>query len=177
MVRWFDVGCVQLPFGSTVVEGDTGWSSMATATCAPCLSDVPVILGCLIFVRVGEVMVTIGSVSAADAAMLLVSRVTAAPRAISRPSIEAPVVAVIHVCARIVPLNCDQVPSVAQLPTTQNTFAACAPFVRSTVLTAAEGLTAAVTSVDTARKMETEFGLPPPSSVTVPVSPNELPAE
>src|SRR5688572_16940047 len=64
--------------------------------------------------------------------MVLESSVTAAVRANSRPSTEAPVVTVIEAKAMMVPLNTEPVPRVAELPTCQNTLAAWAPLIRST---------------------------------------------
>src|ERR1051325_6605799 len=60
----------------------------------------------------------------------LESRVTAAVRASSRPSTVAPVVTVMEAKAMMVPLNTEPVPSVAELPTCQNTLAARAPLDR-----------------------------------------------
>jgi hypothetical protein len=79
-----------------------------------------------------------------------------------------PVVAVIVVRARMVPLKVEPVPSVAELPTCQKTLQAWAPLIRFTLLPDA------VTSVEPAWKMKTAFGLPCASSVRVPVSPSEV---
>ena len=123
-------------------------------------------------------MIRVGAVvSAGELVTLFESRVTAALRAKRRPLIDAPVVAVIDVSARMVPLNDEYVPMVAELPTCQNTFAACVPFVRATVLAGVPGLPAAVTSVEPAWKMNTALGSPPPSSVNVPVIFIDVPAE
>ena len=51
--------------------------------------------------------------------IVLLSSVTAPPLASSRPSIVAPVVAVMEVLARIVPTKAVLVPRVAELPTCQ----------------------------------------------------------
>jgi hypothetical protein len=51
--------------------------------------------------------------------IVLVSRVTAPFLASVRPSTVAPVVSVIEVNARMLPLNEEPVPSVAELPTCQ----------------------------------------------------------
>src|ERR1700730_5362733 len=81
------------------------------------------------------------------AVIVLVSRVTAPLMASSLPSIVVPVVTVIEVRARTFPWRAELVPSVAELPTTQKTFDACAPLIRFTLLAAA------VMSVDAAWKM------------------------
>ena len=70
----------------------------------------------------------------AGALTVFVSRVTAPPRAKSRPVTNAPVVAVTDVCARIVPTRVEVVPSVAELPTCQNTLQALAPLRSNTWL-------------------------------------------
>ncbi len=61
----------------------------------------------------------------------------------------------------------EPVPSVAELPTCQNTLQACAPLIRLTVLPDA------VVSEEPAWKTKTAFGSPPPFSVSAPVSPIE----
>jgi hypothetical protein len=102
--------------------------------------------------------------------MALVSSVTAPVRAQAAPQpIDAPVLSVMLACARISPANDVVVPSVAELPTRQNTLPPCAPLMSETV----EAL--AVVSVLEMLKMKTEFGLPTPLSVSVPVNcANEL---
>jgi hypothetical protein len=60
-------------------------------------------------------------------------------------------------------------PSVAELPTCQMTLLDWAPLIRAT------WLAEAVVSVEPAWKTKTAFGSPPPSRVTVPVSPIEEP--
>lgn len=62
-----------------------------------------------------------------DAVIVFVSRVTAPVRANSRPCTVAPVVAVTDCCARTVPWNRAPVPTVAELPTCQNTLHELAP--------------------------------------------------
>src|ERR1700719_1267321 len=62
----------------------------------------------------------------------LVSNVTAAVPAHSRPSTVAPVVTVMEAKARMFPLNTEPVPNVAELPTCQKTLAALAPPLRIT---------------------------------------------
>jgi hypothetical protein len=102
-----------------------------------------------------------------DRVMVLVSNVTAAFRASTRPSTVAPVVTVIDVKARIDPLKLEAVPRVAELPTCQKTLQAWAPLTRFTLLADA------VVSVEPAWKMNTAFASPWASSVRAPVSPSE----
>jgi hypothetical protein len=101
--------------------------------------------------------------------IVFASSVTAPLRARARPFRVTPVVRVMDEKARIVPWKCEPVPSVAELPTTKNTLAACAPLIRVT------WLPDAVVSVDGALKMKTALELPRPSSVRVPVRPNDPP--
>src|ERR1035437_2506245 len=85
---------------------------------------------------------------------VFVSSVTAPLRANIRPLAVALVVRVIEVRAKIVPSRCEDVPRVAELPTCQNTFAACAPPIKTTLLLAA------VIRVEAAWKMNTALGSP-----------------
>ena len=95
--------------------------------------------------------------------MVLSSSVTAPLRASRRPSIVAPVFALMEVRARMLPRKVEFVPSVAELPTCQNTLHAWAPLIRATLLPEA------VTRVEAIWKMNTALGSPWASSVTVPV--------
>ena len=79
----------------------------------------------------------------------------------SRPSTFALVPTEIDVCARMVPRKVELAPSVAELPTCQNTLHDWAPRTRFTVVLPA------VTSVEAAWKMKTALGSFSPSSVTV----------
>jgi hypothetical protein len=97
---------------------------------------------------------------------VLLSRVTAPFMAKSLPLTEAPVIRVIEVIAMTVPAKALELSRVAELPTTQNTFPACAP------LTSATELPAAVISVLVAWKMKTAPLSPAASRVRVPVSPH-----
>jgi hypothetical protein len=97
--------------------------------------------------------------------MVLLSRVTAPLRASKRPVTVAPVVAVIDVNARTLPIRWEFVPSVAELPTCQKTLHAVAPLRTTTELLDA------VISVDDAWKMNTAAGSPWVSRVKVPVIP------
>jgi hypothetical protein len=80
------------------------------------------------------VVVVTGACTHEGSVNVFVSRVTAPFRARSRPSMRAFVVAVIDESARTDPLNWELVPSVAELPTCQNTRQAFAPLVRIMVL-------------------------------------------
>ena len=113
--------------------------------------------GAVVVVVVGATVVVVvvgGGAEQMGAVMVLVSRVTAAVLASRRPSMVAPVVAVMAVEARIVPMNVEAVPSVAELPTSQKTLQGLAPLMRITLLADA------VTRVDAAWNMKTAFGSP-----------------
>src|SRR6185503_19977960 len=62
----------------------------------------------------------------------LESSVTAAVRALSRPSTIAPVITVMEAKAMMFPLNTEPIPRVADLPTCQKTLAALAPLLKIT---------------------------------------------
>ena len=119
-------------------------------------------------VVVGPTLVVVVVVDAAAhpwLVMVLVSRVTAPFWASNRPLMVAPVVAVMDSDARTVPIRCEPVPSVAELPTCQNTLQAWPP---PSTMTA---LFDAVMRVDAVWKMNTALGSPWVSSVKVPVIP------
>jgi hypothetical protein len=97
--------------------------------------------------------------------IVLVSRVTAAVEARSRPAIVAPVVAVIDWSASIVPWNCAVVPNVAELPTCQKTLQAVAPPEMRTFVPEP------IVSVLAAWKTHTELALP--ARVRVPLLAND----
>jgi hypothetical protein len=78
----------------------------------------------------------------------LLSKLTAPVRASALPFSVAPVSRETDACAMTVPANVVLVPSVAELPTCQNTFSDVAPPLRMTWL-----LVAAVVSVDSIWKM------------------------
>ena len=67
-------------------------------------------------------VVVVAAAAHTGVVIVLVSRVTAPLRASNRPSIVAPVVAVIDVSASTLPIEVRVVPSVAELPTCQNTL-------------------------------------------------------
>ena len=92
------------------------------------------------------------------------SSVTAPLSAISLPLAVAPVVAVTLAFAITLPTNVEVVPSVAELPTCQNTLHAGPRWSR------APASAAAVVSVLPILKMKTALGLPWALSVSVPVS-------
>jgi hypothetical protein len=96
--------------------------------------------------------------------MALLSRVTAPFSAISEPESDAPVLAVIDVCARMIPINAVFVPNVAELPTCQMTLHALAPLINIT--DDAE----AVVSVVPIWKTNWALVSPWASSVSIPVS-------
>jgi hypothetical protein len=98
---------------------------------------------------------------------VFVSSVTAPVRARSRPSTVAPVVAVMLSWAMTVPTIVEVVPSVAEDPTCQNTLHAVA------FPTSWTTLALAVVKAEPTWKMKTALGSPPPSSVSVPVMPND----
>ena len=89
------------------------------------------------------------------------SSVTAALRARARPCTVTLVFTVIELSARMLPRKTESVPSVAELPTCQNTLHSWAPLISVTVLADA------VIRVEPAWKMKTELGSPAPSSVSV----------
>src|ERR1700682_2470899 len=97
--------------------------------------------------------------------IVLVSSVTAPVWAQAAPQIIlAFVFRVMLVCARMSPANDVVVPSVAELPTLQNTLPPCAPFNSET----AEAL--AVVSVLPMLKTKIELGLPRPLRLRTPVN-------
>jgi hypothetical protein len=131
---------------------------------------VDVVVGGVVVVVVGGVVVVVlGGVVGVTVAhlaleMSFVSSVTAPLRASNRPSTSAPVFAVIDVRAMMLPWKSVVVPSVAELPTCQNTLHARAPLIRLTPLFDA------VVRVDPIWKMKRAFGFPAASRVRSPVS-------
>jgi hypothetical protein len=125
----------------------------------------------LTVVVVGAAVVVVADARHVGTVIVLASMVTAPFRASSRPTTVAPVSSVIDVNARVVPTKLVFVPSVSELPTTQKTLQAWAPF-SSKIL-----LDDAVITVDAASKMKTVDGSPCPLSVSVPVSPKVPAAE
>jgi hypothetical protein len=95
---------------------------------------------------------------------VLSSNVTAPVRAKALPFNTAPVVSVTDAWAMMVPTKIELVPRVAELPTCQNTLAACAPPMRTT------RLLDAVVSALPIWKMKK----PGPLSVSVPVIPSDV---
>ena len=97
---------------------------------------------------------------------ILVSKVTAPFCASALPFSVAPVVTVTDVSAKMLPLNVELVPRVAELPTCQKMLRDCAPPARTIELLGS------VVSPEAIWKIQTAFASPPPSSVRVPVIPN-----
>lgn len=124
----------------------------------------------VVVVLVGVVVVVVGAVVVVGGGphsgrvMVLLSKLTCPLRASTRPDTVVPVCTEIDVNAMIVPTKVVLVPSVAELPTCQNTLHGEAPLMRATVLFEA------VINVDPAWKMNTAFGSPCASRVTVPVN-------
>jgi len=96
---------------------------------------------------------------------MLVSKVTAPLRARALPFSVAPLVTVMEVSARMLPLKVELVPRVAELPTCQKMLLAFALPARTTELLLE------VVSDEAIWKIQTAFALPPPSSLRVPVIP------
>jgi len=96
---------------------------------------------------------------------MLVSKVTAALRASARPFRVAPLVTVMEVSARMLPLKVELVPRVAELPTCQKTLFLLAPPARTTELLLA------VVRDEPIWKIQTALALP--VRVRVPLIANE----
>jgi hypothetical protein len=128
-------------------------------------ATVVVVVGATVVVVVGAtVVVTAGAHS--GLVTVFVSKVTAPLRASNRPCTTALVLAVMEVNARREPTKVEPTPSVAELPTCQKMLQSWAPLMMATLLLGA------VMSVDAAWKMNTAFGSPWASSVSVPVISN-----
>src|SRR6185503_2752227 len=95
--------------------------------------------------------------------VLLVPSDTAPFLASARPMRFALSTSVMLVRAMMLPCHCDPVPIVAEEPTCQYTFFACAPLISTTF--------PAVVSPVPAWKTKVALGSPPPSSVRLPVTP------
>jgi hypothetical protein len=119
-----------------------------------------VVVGVVVDVAVAVLVVHAGVVIVSE------SSVTAPLRASTRPCIVTPVVTVMLCIAMIVPSKLEADPSVAELPTCQNTLQACAPLIRSIWLALA-----VVSVLVFAWKTNTASGLPPASRVSAPVRP------
>ena len=94
--------------------------------------------------------------------------VTAPFCAKARPVNVAPELIDIDVKARMEPSKWEPTPMVAELPTCQKTLLDLAPPINTMLLFTV------VIKVDPAWKIQTASGLPPASSVKVPVTPKEL---
>jgi hypothetical protein len=99
------------------------------------------------------------------------SRVTAPFRASSLPWMVAPVTKVMDEEAKMLPANAVPAPSVAELPTAQNTLLAWALLMRTTELPTA------VINVEAVLNMKMALLSPPPSRVSMPVRPKVPAAE
>lgn len=122
-------GCVVDAFALMVVVVDLCTVVVVLVATVVVVPVVPVVL-------VVPVVVVVPVVAARHVGTVIVlsSRVTAPFRARARPCRVAPVLRVIDVNASMVPEKLLVVPSVAELPTCQNTLHAWAPFSRTTVL-------------------------------------------
>jgi RecA/RadA recombinase len=116
-----------------VVDEEPGLEPGLTVVLVVC---TVVVVVCAVVVVDGTVVVVVvdDDRRQVGTAIVLASMVTAPVLARTRPVTVAFVLSVIDVDARIEPLNCVVVPSVAELPTCQNTLHACAPFSRATTL-------------------------------------------
>jgi hypothetical protein len=169
------VGLTVVVVGLTVVAVDLTVVAVGLTVVAVDLTvvavDLTVVVVDLTVVVVGAAVVVVADARHVGTVIVLASMVTAPFRASSRPTTVAPVSSVIDVNARVVPTRLVLVPSVSELPTTQKTLQAWAPFSSTTLLDDA------VMNVDAASKMKTVERSPPPLSVSVPVSPNVPAAE
>jgi hypothetical protein len=111
----------------------------------------------VVVVVAGELAAQVGGVKVS------LFKVTAPLRARARPWTVTLLFTVIELRARMLPVKVEPVPSVAELPTCQNTLHAFAPLINVTVLPDP------VVSDELVWKMNTEFALPAPSSVNGPV--------
>ncbi len=128
---------------------------------------VVVVVAAVVVVDTGSVVVVVATdVAQEGLTNVSSSSVTAPLRARARPCTVTPLFTVIEVKAITLPTKTEPVPRVAELPTCQNTLQAWAPLISDTVLDEA------VMRVESVWKMNTDFGLPPPSRVSGPVRPN-----
>jgi hypothetical protein len=124
---------------------------------------VEVVDGNVVVVADADVVVVVG-VRHAEGEIVLSIIVTAPLIARTRPLTTAASSSVIDVRARIVPMKFVEEPSVAELPTSQKTLHACAPFSSTTEADDA------VVSVVPACRMKTASAFPSPLRVRAPVS-------
>jgi len=156
--------------GGTVIGVFVGMRVIVTVGIAVCVATIAVrVAATAVCVASGGVGVCVDPGRAAHEAkeMLLVSNVTAPVRANALPIMLTPVFTVILVSARIFPLNEVVVPSVAELPTCQNTLQGEALLIRTT------DDADAVVSVLPILKIQTALGSPWALSVSAPVNPTE----
>ena len=139
------------------VKGNVGAAvavGVVVAAVGSAAAGVAVLVGVAVAVAVGVAVLVGATAAQAGTVTTLESNVTAPLRANSRPVIEAPVVALTEVNASTVPTNTEFVPSVAELPTCQNTLHAVAPPISATLLVEP------VMSVLAAWNTKTALGLP-----------------
>jgi hypothetical protein len=142
-------------------------AEMSSGTVVVVSGDVGVVVDVVdvvdvVVVDVVDVVVVGATALQVGELITLPSRVTPPLRTSARPWSDAPVAIEMDVNARMLPTKEAVVPSVAELPTCQNTLQACTPPERTT------WLAGATISVLTLWKMKTE--LASPTRVTVPVS-------
>jgi hypothetical protein len=140
--------------------GRVGVGVIAMAVCVAAMA---------VCVAAGGVGVSVDPANASHTAKetLLVSNVTAPFRANTLPDMLTPVFTVILASARIFPLKVVVVPSVAELPTCQNTLQGEALLIRTT------DDADAVVSVLPILKTQTALGSPWALSVSAPVNPTD----
>lgn len=114
--------------GTVVAETVVAGAVVAGAVVAVTVVAGIVVAGIVEPGTVGEEVAAAHAVTAT----WLVSRVTAALRAISEPVIVVPVLAVMALFAITIPLNAVLEPKVAELPTCQTTLQAWAPLINVT---------------------------------------------
>ena len=124
VVAPFGDGAITTPEGNVSTSGAVNVATVAFALDSVTVNvDTPpaaMVEGLNALVSVGFVGVTIGANAHTDT--LLVSSVTAPVCANARPDSEVPVFSVILLSARMLPTIAVAVPSVAELPTCQNTL-------------------------------------------------------
>lgn len=158
------VVCTQLVAGMLVPLTDTevsgiGKLPLRVTVVGPLVTHVAGVTESIVELCTGEA--TVGAVTAAQLSFVIVfeSSVTPPVRATSEPFTCAPVVAEIAIPAMMCPTNVEEVPSVAEVPTSQKTLQAWVPLVSVTVLPLAVLKSEAVSKINTA------FGFPPPLRV------------
>ncbi len=131
------------------------------------VSSVVVVVSSVVVVVVSSVVVVVGGATSqvGDTNVSSMS-VTAPSRASARPWTVTALPMVMEVSAKMLPRKTEPPPSVAELPTCQNTLHSWAPLISDTVLPVA------VVSDESVWKMNTVVGSPAPSSTSGPVRPS-----